>query len=86
MQEKSPTTDKQHKDQGNDSNVANRIPSDNKQLVEEAYDLLVSLFDGCNSQYVPELLQGLCDEIVSVTHSHCFLIYCKVQFIFLLSF
>ena len=35
-------------------------------IAEEGYSLVVSLIEGCDPVLLPELLEGLCDEIVSM--------------------
>ena len=39
--------------------------SDSEDIVEEGYSLVVSLLEGCDPGLLPELLEGLGDEIVS---------------------
>ena len=39
--------------------------NDSDSIAEEGYDLVVSLLEGCNLALLPELLEGLCGEIVS---------------------
>ena len=39
--------------------------SDSEDIVEEGYSLVVSLLEGCDPDLLPELLEGLGDEIVS---------------------
>ena len=40
--------------------------SKSEDIAEEGYNLMVSLIEGCDTVLLPELLDGLCDEIVSV--------------------
>ena len=40
--------------------------SGNEVIAEEGYSLVASLLKGCDPVLLPELLEGLCDEIVSV--------------------